>query len=1063
MRPRLWSVEGLVFSSGFCALVYQVAWLREFRLVFGASTAATAAVVAIFVGGLGFGGLLLGPRADRHAAPLRLYASLEAIVAVCAALSPFLLTLVRVAYVASGGVARLGFVAATGGRLIASAIVLAVPTLAMGGTLPAVARAVTLDTDVRRQSVAWLYGVNTLGAVVGCLLSTFWMLERFGTRRTLWLAAAINLFIAIGARLLAQWPGRAGQAVQTGREEPEQRLPASPAPPAHPARPARPAFLLTASAVVGFSFFLLELIWYRLLAPLLGGSVFTFGLILAVALAGIAVGGLGYAIVSSDRPASMYGFAGSCLLEAAMVAATYALGDRVALLALFSMPLRSAGFTAQALGWTAVASVVVLPPAAVAGYQFPQLIALFGRARERLGRQVGLAYAANTLGGIIGSLAGGFGLLPWLSAPTAWKLVAIVLAALGAAAAVVAESEERGTRAGARTLCVSLSAATIALLFAAGPTAVWRHSGIGAGRTAAAGIDSRNGLRDWEQTYRRAMQWDGDGVESSVALVVDQSGYSFIVNGKSDGSARGDAATFVMSGLVAALRVPDARKALVVGLGTGSTAGWLAAIPAIERVDVVELEPLVLDVARACGAVNHGALDNPKLHITIGDAREALMTSRDRYDIIVSEPSNPFRAGIASLFTEEYYRSARERMTPSGVFAQWIQAYEIDARTLRTIYATLTSVFPHVETWQTARGDLLLVAGASPPAYHAQALSAQIAAEPFRSALANAWRVTDVAGLFGHYIGSDALGAAVARMPDIDRNSDDRNVVEFGLARSVGRPGSALVVEIRRFATVSGFQRPPIDDVGLLSWEASDTTWLGFNGWDDGAGESVLRAHFDEQVRRDTLRRYFEAGDVAGALESWRHQSGGPTDLNELAMAADIGAEAGSETAIELIDRLRAWQPGEADTILAVLRYRQGRPDEAAAALRSGLARFDIDPWPIIGMKQKALTMAMALGSRYAALARPLYASVMTPFALKALDDQRLYTAARLSRIADFRGLCRGPIGALEPNMPWREDLLRLRADCYVVTDDARLQAAARDLEDYARGEAQPFVTGTVR
>src|SRR5947207_4453127 len=187
MRARLGSVAALLFGSGFCALVYQVAWMREFRLVFGASTAATAAVVAIFVGGLGFGGLVLGPRADRHVTPLRLYASLEAIVGVCAALSPFLLTLVRVVYVASGGVAKLGFVAATGGRLIASAIVLAVPTLAMGGTLPAAARAVTLDTDVRRQSVALLYGINTLGAVVGCLASTFWMLERFGTRRTLWL------------------------------------------------------------------------------------------------------------------------------------------------------------------------------------------------------------------------------------------------------------------------------------------------------------------------------------------------------------------------------------------------------------------------------------------------------------------------------------------------------------------------------------------------------------------------------------------------------------------------------------------------------------------------------------------------------------------------------------------------------------------------------------------------------------------------------------------------------------------------------------------------------------
>ncbi|HEV3140916.1 MAG TPA: fused MFS/spermidine synthase, partial [Vicinamibacterales bacterium] len=739
MRPRISSVALLLFGSGFCALVYQVAWLREFRLIFGASTAASAAVVAIFIGGLGFGGLILGSRADRHPRPLLLYAALEATIAVCAAVSPLLLTIVRSAYVATGGAARLGLTIATVGRLIASAIVLAVPTLAMGGTLPAAARAVTLDTDVRRQSVALLYGFNTIGAVAGCLLSTFWMLEIFGTRQTLWLAAAINLLIAFAARNIAdRGLSIADRGLRTAdvSKRPEESAIADRQSSINPQSAIRnPQFLLVASGTVGFAFFLLELIWYRLLAPLLGGSVFTFGLVLALALAGIGIGGLLYALVARDRPASLWGFAGSSLLEAACVAATFALGDRVAILAVVLMPLRSVGFVAQMLGWTLVASVVVLPPALVAGYQFPLLIALFGRARDRLGRQVGLAYAANTLGAIAGSLAGGFGLLPWLSASGAWKLVAVVLLALGIAAAVLATQAERvrPPRAVAAASLVISAASTIALLAASGPTAVWRHSGIGAGRTPHEATTSANALRAWAQSMRRAVEWDGDGVESSVALAVEQTGYSFIVNGKSDGSARGDAGTQVMLGLLAALRTPRARAALVIGLGTGSTAGWLAAVPTIERVDVVELEPLVLAVARACQAVNHDALDNPKLRITIGDARETLLTGRDRYDIIASEPSNPFRAGIASLFTAEYYRAARARLSADGVFAQWIQGYEIDARTLRTIYLTLGSVFPHIETWETNRGDLVLLAGVSQPTYHARALATQIAAEPFRS------------------------------------------------------------------------------------------------------------------------------------------------------------------------------------------------------------------------------------------------------------------------------------------------------------------------------------------
>lgn len=475
----------------------------------------------------------------------------------------------------------------------------------------------------------------------------------------------------------------------------------------------------------------MELVWYRLLSPLLGGSVFTFGLVLAMALIGIGVGGLLYSLVSSDRPATLAGFAATCLLEAAAVALTFALGDRVALLALALLPLGAAGFGMTIACWTLITAIVVLPPALIAGYQFPLLIALFGRGRDRVGRDVGLAYAANTVGAIIGSLAGGFGVLPWLSAPGAWRLVALVLVALGLGAAVMDHVERKGREARKEdTLGLALlTAVTLLLLTAAGPTMIWRHSGIGAGRAPKDVFNSPNQLRGWEQFGRRAIVWDGDGVESTVALAVETNGYAFIVNGKSDGSARGDAGTQVMLGLLGALGHPQPKRALVVGLGTGSSAGWLAAVPSMARVDVVELEPLVLDVARASEAVNHNVLHNPRVHVTIADARETLLTTRDRFDVIASEPSNPFRAGIASLFTVEFYRAARERLTDDGVFAQWVQGYEIDARTLRTIYATLAEVFPQVETWQTNHGDLVLIARTRPAPHHAAALRARIAEE----------------------------------------------------------------------------------------------------------------------------------------------------------------------------------------------------------------------------------------------------------------------------------------------------------------------------------------------
>src|SRR5207302_8840096 len=155
---------------------------------------------------------------------------------------------------------------------------------------------------------------------------------------------------------------------------------------------------------------------------------------------------------------------------------------------------------------------------------------------------------------------------------------------------------------------------------------------------------------------------------------------------------------------------PNLKKALVVGLGTGSTAGWLAAVPSVQRVDVVELERSILKVAKMCAPVNQDALANPKVHVTIGDGREVLLTTREKYDLIFSEPSNPYRAGVAGLFTREFYQSVENRLQPGGIFLQWVQTYDIDDRTIEVFYRTLGSVFANIETWQTQEGDLLLVA-----------------------------------------------------------------------------------------------------------------------------------------------------------------------------------------------------------------------------------------------------------------------------------------------------------------------------------------------------------------
>ena len=1022
--------------------------MREFRLIFGASTAASAAVLAIFVAGLGLGGLILGPRADRHPRPILYYAQLEAVIAVTAALTPFVLAIVEFIYFSLGGTLSLGSFGGTLLRLILSTIVLAVPTFVMGGTLPAAARGVTRGSDTRRQDVAALYGLNTLGAVVGCAVSTFYLLEIFGTRQTLWLAAALNMLVVMLARQVDR---------SLIADEPEPV-----APPAVVSASQAPTwFLLVASGMVGFAFFLMELVWYRMLGPLLGGSVFTFGLILAVALAGIGIGGLLYSLIGINRPASLMGLATSCLLEAAAIALAFALGDRVAIMALVMMPLGHAAFSALVAGWTILTAIVVLPAAIIAGYQFPQLIALFGRGRENVGRQIGLAYAANTLGAIAGSLAGGFLVLPLLSTPGAWRFAALCLVGLGLAAAVLSIT----TRSSVdpirwRPLAVPavLAAVTVILLMAVGPTAVWRHSGIATGTAGITTLTSPQELRAWMHAQRSLVEWEADGFESSVALSIGNGGYSFVVNGKADGSARGDAGTQVMLALIGSILHPDPKRSLVIGLGTGSSAGWLGAVPTMERVDVVELESVVVEVARQSRPVNQDVLNNPKVHLRIGDAREVLLTTRERYDLIASEPSNPFRAGIASLFTQDYYRAANERLTDDGLFLQWLQAYGVDSTAVRTVYATMASVFPSVETWQTRGGDIVLIGAKKPPTYDLARIAARIEQEPYRSALRMTWRSTGVEGFLGRYLAGDALSRAIATAPGVQINTDDRNLIEFGFARSLGRDYQ-IVNQIRTLARAVGATRPPTIG-GSIDWRVADMAWASQIVAEGGVIQINPQASRDDQARQRALIHYYLEENVDAARAAWMTQSQPPSDHNEVAMVADIQASAGAPEAIATIERLRQFNSSEADVMLAELKSAQGDVEGAAAALESAFATFRREPWALPRFTEKAVTRAQILGSANPAIARRLLAALAEPFAVKVADIQRRVVVAVLTRGVDFKGLCGDAIAALEPNVPWARDFLVMRQRCYEETGDPRLAAAPRELNEYLAMQGIPLGSG---
>lgn len=1047
-------VAALLFVSGACALVYEVVWLRDLRLVFGASTPASAAVLAVFMGGLGFGSLLLGKRADAAARPLRFYSTLELGVAATAAASPILLALVRAVYVRAGGSTALGAGLGTVVRLLLAALVLLPPTLLMGATLPAAARAAVPGSDPSRRSTALVYGLNTLGAVTGAAASTFFLLEIFGARLTLWLAAALNALVAMIARIYDQRLEAADRAAPPAAEEPAAPVEEA----AAPAVP--PAFVLAAAAAVGFGFLLMELVWYRMLAPLLGGSSYTFGLILAMALLGIGAGGLAYTIRGAARPATAAGFAWTAALEAVFVAVPFALGDRVAWLALFLRPMGVTGLAGQAAGWAVVTAVVVVPASIVAGYQFPLLIGLLGRGEAQLGRHVGLAYASNTFGSIAGSLAGGFFLLPLLGALGAWKLAVWVLAGIGAAATVLAA--QRGKARAGGVVSFALAALALALMHrATGPTAFYRHSPIGAGRSDVYLKDAtRNSLRDVAEERRRDIGWEAEGRESSVALHL-QSDTAFVVSGKSDGAALGDAGTQVMGGLLGALlqRRP-VKDVLVIGLGTGSTAGWLAALPSVERVDVVELEPAIRHVAEVCAPVNHDALQNPKLHVCIGDAREVLLTTPRRYDLVFSEPSNPYRAGIASLFTKEFYEAVRARLAEGGTLVQWLQAYEIDARAARSVYTTLGSVFPSVESWRTKRSDLVLLSRMRDEPIDLDELRRRVAASPYREALAAVWRVDAAEDVLSRFVARSSLARAIAdRDGDLAVNTDDLNALEFAFARRLGRNADFDVEGLLRVAAARGESRPLIAGgrEAEVDWERVDGTMLTMPLVQGHGRAPTWLAHVrrtpDAVHRFNALAAWFD-DRCDTVLAEWNAQKTPPRSLVEVMILADALAHAGDAAAAgPLLDRLAASVPIDADLIRARLLWKQGAREPSFRALERALTAHRTDPWANDYLLMRSFPLLLDHVEADRARLPAVDALLREPFAVHHLDTARLLVRINLAMGVRSAPMC---VDAFEPfraHPLWKRDHLVQRVQCYAMAKHPLLGQAEADLAQFIADE----------
>lgn len=1031
--PRLPFLATLLGLSGACALVYQMAWLREFRLVFGGATPATAAVLAIFMGAMGAGSAWFGRKAEASDNPLRLYALIELGVGFAALLTPLLLSLVRWLYLSTGGIAALGQVTATLLQLLLATLVLAPPCLLMGGSLPAAFKWVETDQDQQRGSLGVLYGVNTLGALAGVLLSTFWLLEHWGIRTTVMTAAVVNLLIGAAA----WWVAREAAPVQPLKPAPSQSTTSS---------SLTTRFIYLAAGITGFTFFLSELVWFRLLAPLLGSSVYGFGLILALALSGIGLGGLLYRVVWASRvgAVTLAALARVAAWQALFLALPWALGDRIAVFAIDVNQLRALGLSGQVVGWTLISSLLVLGPSILAGVQFPLLVGLLGSGNHDAGRHVGLAYAANTLGAITGSLAGGFLLLPWLTAPGAWRWVMLLTLLLSFGAAIL------GAKSTARRVWPALALLWIStgclIFMSAGPSAAWRHKPIGYGRVETL-PSSINGLRGWLNASRWKITHEFEGREASVAAVASDDGYCLYVNGKSDGSAFGDADTQVMQGLVPAMLHPAPHHAFIVGLGTGTTAGWVAEVPGMERVDVVELETGMAKLALDHFApVNRNVLVKTNVHLIAGDAREALLAAGNSYDLIISEPSNPYRAGVSTLFTQEFYAAARARLKEGGLFAQWVQGYEVDAHAIHQVYATLTAVFPHVETWISGPNDLLFIGHLSPPACTLEQLRARITQPPYAEALKRVWLTSSVEGVLAHHLASPEFARGLLKATPARINTDDRNLLEYGFARALSKDNQfettqVLSMSVKAETDVPAHLASQIDRNRIV-YERLRMLAA------DGSTFSIPSDLEGDDQRRAGALLAFARGDHAGVLASWTGAASSPF---EQLMLLESAAHAGPAEAMPpLLEAVRADWPADAHFAAALSAFRHESYDDASTQLLDGFKALRQQVWTRLPSVQTALSLVPPLVAANRDLAPSFMELLRQPFPGGLADPTRLNTLVEILPLLSSAHQLE-VLAMFEPNPPWQREFLEFRLKTYRAASHARTPQAEQDLRKFLR------------
>ncbi|MDT8335827.1 MAG: hypothetical protein RQ753_09010, partial [Desulfurivibrionaceae bacterium] len=701
------------FLSGGCGLVYEVLWTRYLADLMGATALSQMVVLMVYMGGLAVGALWFGRLVDRCSGKLNglvIYGFLELAIGLYGVAFPFLFAGVERLFPAMAAGMTPGAPALVVLKILSAVLLIAFPSVAMGGTLPVLTRYLTGSRIFLRRNIALLYGFNSLGAVLGVLAGGFYLVHRYGMASSMVYTGLIGILLGLaalgGARLIARYGAVFTEpvAVDLPRRRTEERLDRQVY---HPYAVRR---AVVAAGLSGFVAMALQVAWLRYFGVVLGATHSAFTIVVAAFIFGIGLGSLLVGTRMIGRLPLPTVLAGAFALNAAFMGFGLLFYAR----APFEIGRALSIFAATPLAWLpyevmkfTICFVLMLPSSLAAGMIPPICVRIAGRAEEHIGRDVALVYTVNTLGALLGTAATSQGLFRLLPLP--YTLQFILFAYIGWAVFLAFILEEKGRK----RIFALLAVVVVSHLF------LWRPwpphhlyvNQLRFGRNPPLTYDEF--LRDQR---RAVVVSEKQGPDVQVAVIDTMRGEdsyrTMYINGKPDASndpTGPDLVTEILLARLPLLLHPNPGKVFVLGVGSGITSGEALNHPGVGRVVTVELAREVFEAAKYFAADNGRFWENSRHRMVIEDGKTFLQLSKEKFDVIALEPTNIWQEGMAGLFSEEFFRLARARLAEGGVMAQWLHTYKVDNRTLNIVLKTFSRVFPDAAIFEMESGDILLL------------------------------------------------------------------------------------------------------------------------------------------------------------------------------------------------------------------------------------------------------------------------------------------------------------------------------------------------------------------